>query len=612
MSTPGSPGPVSVGAGVAEALLNGMRRELSVAGRLHLLDEAEGAQPDLVQHVGRLLSDVSEQEVMFDDGLKLMRLWYHHRMGQAAEREYYLHAMPRASDRAEIRRALGISAPSGIEQLVLLITVDCMRGGQLSCNGYSRPTTPGIDALASGGVNFPAAYSTAGQTAQSFPGILMSNYFQNFGRSRSVPEHLVTLAEALSANGFSTTAYNAANPHISHFYGYDKGFDRYEDFLGGEVFDHVDETFVDNSPRRLAPPSERDLMAVFEDCQAHPDVYETLCQLTGLRDLPLIQHIARRERFYPYNASDLVKGAIADVLAEDGNARRFCWLHLMDLHENITIPFSRLGSFSAAQRFFLNTLLASPLGVEVLRPYAGKYRELYDSAVSYVDINVEVLANFLGDHGLLGRSLICLTGDHGQELLERGVFGHGYDRLVERLVHVPLVFGGGLANRIDPTDAARPVSTLDIAPTVLDVCGIEDAPDTFLGRTLGDRTPRPLYGQTFYEGADNRCSDRSTRAFELKPFPEPVRECCAMMVYCIQDGHQVIHDSRTGVSEVHRLAAGSAAGAASQPPDPERVTQQALDYFECAYAPPDEGNAFELAPDDKRLVASRLHDLGYL
>ena len=116
-------------------------------------------------------------------------------------------------------------------RLVFLVTVDCLRADHISGNGYAVPTTPVLDAMAAEGVGFPRAYSTAGHTAMSFPGLLLSNYFQNFGRSRTVPAHLTTLAEALAANGFRTVALNAGNVQISHFYGYDRGFSEFHDFI---------------------------------------------------------------------------------------------------------------------------------------------------------------------------------------------------------------------------------------------------------------------------------------------------------------------------------------------------------------------------------------------
>jgi arylsulfatase A-like enzyme len=588
-----------------------LQRARTMVEKLRELGEAEQAAPDLARQVHGGLLNVPEKDVMTDDALRLLKVWACHAEGRRAERDYYLHSFALGSDRAQIRTALGVVPGCKAERLVVLLTVDCLRGDRLSCNGCDRPFTPAMDALAAEGVNFPRAYSTAGQTAQSFPGILLSNYFQNFGATRALPDHLTSLPEVLSRHGYRTVGINAANPHVSHFYGYDRGFDEFEDYLGPENFDHIEETFIDNSQRRLQEATNDELMAIFEDCQAHPDIYDLLRETTGREGLGLVQTIAKRARFYPYDAADLVKEAFGRLLDEEGGPRRFFWLHLMDLHENITVPWSPIGAFSPVQQFFLNFLLASPAGMEALRPYAEKYRDLYDSAVAYVDANVQVLRNFLLDAGLWGDSLICVTADHGQELLERGLFGHGYDRLAEGVVRVPLIFSGGLARRLDASAPGRPVSTLDISPTLLDLCGIEEKPDTFLGRTLNDAEPRPVYGQTFYDGADNRCTDKKRRAFELKPFPAPVRECCKEMTFCIRDGYQVVHDAGTGKTQLHRLrSAGVPDG--DGPPDADALRRQTREYLDEVYRLPDESEAAGLSESDERILAGRLADLGYL
>jgi len=385
----------------------------------------------------------------------------------------------------------------------------------------------------------------------------------------------------------------------------------FEDFLGPENFDHVRETFADDSPRRLQKPTNDELMALFEDCQAHPDIYDLLRETVGKEGLPLVRTIAVRARFYPYDAADIVKGALARLLQDGAGPKRFLWLHLMDLHENITVPWSPIGSFTMVQQFFLNSLLASPAGLEALRPYAEKYVDLYDSAVAYVDANVQVLRNFLADAGLWKRSLLCVTADHGQELLERGVFGHGYDRLAEGVIHVPLVFSGGLAGRLARSDSDRAVSALDIAPTILDLCGVTDAPRTFLGTTLTDACPRPVYGQTFYDGADNRCGDGNGRAFELKPFPAPVKECCKEMTFCIRGDYQVVHDGGTGATEAHRLRSAGPPGAEA-PPDIETLRRETQAYLDSVYVPPEGSEVCGLSASEERVLTARLEDLGYL
>jgi len=603
-----SPGPAE-----AVPLLRAeLRTANSVSRKLCLLAAAHDAQPWIELALDRELERIGEGEFMFDDFLKLLKAWHLHRHGRQGERDYYLHAFQREEDRQQIRQALGIRPQSALRRLVILITVDCLRGDSLSCNGHGRPTTPAIDALAAAGVSFPRAYSTAGQTAQSFPGIMLSNFFQNFGCSRVVPDGLVTLAEVMSGEGFRTAAVNAANPHVSHFYGYDRGFDEFRDYLGPENFRHEEETFSDNSPRRLSAPSEQELAGVFEDCNAHPDVYAVLRDLTGLEGMPLVRQMAARERFYPYHAADIVKDALDALYRQTDASSQFLWLHLMDLHESITVPYSPLGQFSPVQRFLLNTLLALPVGLHVLRAQAEKYRELYDAAVSYVDLNVQVLGNFLRDSGLWERTLLCVTADHGQELLEGGVFGHGHDRLAEGVVHVPLVLSGGLAGRVDGRQSDREVSLLDLAPTILDVCGITPKPEAFLGMTLNDTRPRVVYGQTFYGDADNLCPRGKGRRFDLKPLPAPVKDCCKEMFYCIEGGWQVIHDVSPGRTEVSRLKSAGGHTDAHSPPDAARLRAQAEAYLRSAYEPAGEPKARTLSADEAATVEVRLRDLGYL
>jgi len=489
-------------------------------------------------------------------------------------------------------------APDGLGRAVFLVTVDCLRADHLSCNGYGRPTTPALDAMAADGVNYPRAYSTAGHTSMSFPGILLSNFFQNFGRSRAVPGHLSTLAEALSDAGFRTVAFNAGNVQISHFYGYDRGFDEFHDF--------IDERGRDGSTFEMGMrPAEADLEAMLADCRARPQVLAMMEELTGLRGEALMEHLAEQRRFYPCDAAEAVRRTIAD-LQDSPDGDRFYWLHLMDVHEDIAVPFSRLGAFAPAEQLLLNLCADTPAGRYVLARDPARYVALYDAAVSYVDLNLEVLHAYLADSGMLDRSLICVTGDHGQALFEGGLFGHDFSWVTENLVHVPLVMAGGLAGPLRGADAARPVSTLDIAPTILDLCGIE-APASFLGRSLRDARPRPVHGQSFYLGVRNRTDDGSAWRFYLQPFPRPIKEWGAELDYVIEGGWQLIYDVRSGAGQLRPLK-----GASAEPPEPGPMKERLLRYFESTYDVPEQGAPASMSAHDTETVAARLEHLGYL
>jgi len=519
----------------------------------------------------------AEGDVMFDHHRKLRMIRQLHRQGRAAEREYYICSIPDAGERARVRRELGVRVKSAAGRAVFLITVECLRADHLSCNGHPRATTPAIDALAAGGVDFPRVYATAGDTAQSMPGLLASTLYQNFGRSRLIPPGLPTLAEALSQAGFHTIGFVAGQAQASRFYGYGRGFDEFTDFIVPQECPRG--LFVDHTYRRLDAVTDQEMASVLDDCRRHPEVIKMLSELTDLHGSELVCRIAMCKRFYPYEAADLARCALHSLL-EDRDARdRFYWLHLMDVHENITVPWSPLGAFTPVEQFLLNQCVTSVAGRRVLGAHSEKYRQLYDSAVAYVDAHVRILTNMLVDLGLYERSLVCVTADHGQELLERGVFGHALDRMAQGLVHVPLVFGGGLAAALSGQAAERPVSTLDVAPTILDLCGVA-APATFLGTTLNDTAQRPVCGQAFYDGAENLASD-AERLWRMEPFDAPVRECAKEMHYGIEGGWQLVRDCGRGTTELNRLGPGL-------PPDADELACRTERWLRGAYAPPAE------------------------
>lgn len=90
---------------------------------------------------------------------------------------------------------------------IILIVVDALRPDHLGCYGYARPTSPYIDSLAARGVVFETAISQAPWTKVSFPSFLTSLYPFQHGISNwesILPDSLLTLAEFLKAQGYST------------------------------------------------------------------------------------------------------------------------------------------------------------------------------------------------------------------------------------------------------------------------------------------------------------------------------------------------------------------------------------------------------------------------
>ena len=115
---------------------------------------------------------------------------------------------------------------------VLLISIDTCRADFLSCYGYSRETTPHIDAVAREGVLFENAVSPAPITRPAHSSMLTGTIPPYHGVRDNLEYRLApyneTLAEILKNKGLTTGAIVSAFVMDSRF-GVDQGFDTYHD-----------------------------------------------------------------------------------------------------------------------------------------------------------------------------------------------------------------------------------------------------------------------------------------------------------------------------------------------------------------------------------------------
>jgi arylsulfatase A-like enzyme len=104
---------------------------------------------------------------------------------------------------------------------------------------------------------------------------------------------------------------------------------------------------------------------------------------------------------------------------------------------------------------------------------------LYDASIRYVDAAIGQLLDELKKLNLYDDTVIIITADHGEEFGEHGRFNHG--GLYDTVIHVPLVIANSGAG--EGLVIERQVSLIDLAPTILDLVGIESA-NNFQGRSL--------------------------------------------------------------------------------------------------------------------------------
>jgi hypothetical protein len=125
-----------------------------------------------------------------------------------------------------IRRseAAGNTAPN-----VLLLILDTVRADNLAVYGYHRATSRSLDSLASHGVVFEQAYSTATWSLPAHSSIFTGVWGHETEADylRRLRDDLPTITEVLSENGYITAAFMANTAWAGHETGLQRGFQRF-------------------------------------------------------------------------------------------------------------------------------------------------------------------------------------------------------------------------------------------------------------------------------------------------------------------------------------------------------------------------------------------------
>ena len=109
----------------------------------------------------------------------------------------------------------------------------------------------------------------------------------------------------------------------------------------------------------------------------------------------------------------------------------------------------------------------------------GIAKDVYADSLSYVDAQIAKLLRYLTESGLWDRTVIVLTGDHGEGFYEHGFTAHGSD-IFNEVMKVPLIiYAPELASGLDD----RPAQHVDIAPSVFALLGLPAHP-SFQGINL--------------------------------------------------------------------------------------------------------------------------------
>jgi arylsulfatase A-like enzyme len=146
---------------------------------------------------------------------------------------------------------------------------------------------------------------------------------------------------------------------------------------------------------------------------------------------------------------------------------------------------------------------AGSMGCSVVPPPADveRLRAIYDSAISYHDVQVGRLITQLKYWRIWDQTMLIITADHGEELFEDQRCGHG-GSLRDSLTRVPLLIHD--PSRF-PADAIvdEGAEGVDIMPTVLEALGVappdgpQGAPLEALAQGVGRGWARPSYASQY-------------------------------------------------------------------------------------------------------------------
>ena len=308
---------------------------------------------------------------------------------------------------------------------IILITIDSLRADHIGAYGYTRPTSPSIDALAAEAVvmrnHIAQAPYTKASMASMFTGVfptahkafttsrpfaeMMTGHVAGGGRYTDVlDDRITTLAERMAAVGYDTIGLTT-NPVLLADFGFDQGFAQYE-FL--------------TSSAQFAP------------------------------------------------AADVVDRALQVIDGRRPDKPLFLWLHMMEPHSPYNPPEDAAGLFQVLAP-------PRPIDPEAIPAWVrigdstdlNLYLARYDADIRSADDALGEFFTALKARGLWDSSVIVLTADHGEEFMDHGGMEHNRT-LYDEMLRVPLIVRApGLRPRIVEVQT----QSVDLVPTMASVTG---------------------------------------------------------------------------------------------------------------------------------------------
>lgn len=313
---------------------------------------------------------------------------------------------------------------------VLIVVLDAMRADHVGCYGYPRDTTPNLDRTARSSVQFDWHFSQSSETKSSTACLLTSQYCDTNladGPRRLLPGTF-TMEKGLERAGLRTLLISS-NLKATPLYGLG---DDFQEVVADKEFD------------------------------------------------PLLKEGGKR-----YSPTVALR-AFAGWLDSHSKERFFAYVHFAPPH----YPYEQPEEFTKLFRG-LEPVDFEPGGVpfpeRIPKPFPTppalpEWINLYDANLRYGDWAVGEAEKLLSERGLLEKTLVIITADHGEAFGEHAHPWHGRS-VYDEACHIPLLMrfpnGLGARRRIEAL-----TQTIDLLPTIFDLLAVKRPGKGMQGKSL--------------------------------------------------------------------------------------------------------------------------------
>jgi arylsulfatase A-like enzyme len=350
------------------------------------------------------------------------------------------------------KRATAAPMPAQTQALnVVMIVLDTVRADHMSLYGYNRDTTPNLARLAQRGVRFEQARSTAPWTLPSHASMFTARWPHELELERhaGLDASYPTLAEFFRDHGYATSGFVANRFWCGRESGLARGFVEYKDFpltpgevLRSSTLGSLLTRVVDRAQGEFASRITSDVMRKVSHDYQRKDAAE-------------------------------VNREFLDWHTQHGERPFFAFLNYFDAHDPYIVP--------QGYRKHFGKFPVSTAEVALLRDWQkmgsrqldstelSLVTDAYDDCIAALDQELGKLFDELGRRGVLDKTLVIVTSDHGEQFGEHGGFRHGVS-LYGSEVHVPLLVLAPTGVP-DGRTVREPVSLRDLPATILDLIG---------------------------------------------------------------------------------------------------------------------------------------------